>query len=253
EPVADAIQVPQEAVIDTGTKQIVFVSQGEGHFAPQTVRAGIRGDDDNLQIVDGLAVGETVVTSGQFLMDVESRTQEAIAKLRGGGLPAGQPPVPATMPMASEPAAPMGMATQPAGVPASQPATPTQLSLVYCPMVKADWVQPPGAISNPYLGADMRDCGQVKSQMAAPPKDSPLARVLGDYLAVQHSLTTDHFDAKLAGQLKDDSARLKGDPYAALRQASDQLAAARDLEAGRSKFKAVSNALIPLLKPAAGK
>ncbi|HSU69612.1 MAG TPA: efflux RND transporter periplasmic adaptor subunit [Tepidisphaeraceae bacterium] len=83
EPVPDAVQVPQEAVIDTGTKQIAFVAEGSGHFSPRTVRAGIRGDNDRLQIVEGLAVGETVVTSGQFLMDVESRTNEAIAKLRG--------------------------------------------------------------------------------------------------------------------------------------------------------------------------
>jgi membrane fusion protein, copper/silver efflux system len=81
EPVADAIHVPQEAVIDTGTKQIAFVAEEGGHFGPRTVRVGIRGDDDRLQIVDGLAVGEKVVTSGQFLMDVESRTNEAIAKL----------------------------------------------------------------------------------------------------------------------------------------------------------------------------
>jgi Cu(I)/Ag(I) efflux system membrane fusion protein/cobalt-zinc-cadmium efflux system membrane fusion protein len=42
-----------------------------------------------VQIVEGLAPGETVVTSGQFLMDVESRTTEAIEKLRnaGGGNP----------------------------------------------------------------------------------------------------------------------------------------------------------------------
>ncbi len=83
EPLPDAIQAPQEAVIDTGTKQIVFVAQGDGHFAPRTVRTGVRGDGDRIQIVEGLAVGEKLVTSGEFLMDVESRTQEAIAKLRG--------------------------------------------------------------------------------------------------------------------------------------------------------------------------
>ena len=102
QPVEDAIQVPQEAVLDTGTRQIVFVAGGGGHFSPRTVRVGIRGDDDRLQIVEGLAVGETVVTSGQFLMDVESRTNEAIAKL-GGGPNATVPPPPA--PEASQPAA----------------------------------------------------------------------------------------------------------------------------------------------------
>jgi Cu(I)/Ag(I) efflux system membrane fusion protein/cobalt-zinc-cadmium efflux system membrane fusion protein len=81
-PLDDAIQVPREAVIDTGTRQIAFVSEGEGHYAPRMVRMGIAGDNDRVQIVEGLAPGETVVTSGQFLMDVESRTTEAIEKLR---------------------------------------------------------------------------------------------------------------------------------------------------------------------------
>jgi Cu(I)/Ag(I) efflux system membrane fusion protein/cobalt-zinc-cadmium efflux system membrane fusion protein len=92
QPVEDAIQVPQEAVIDTGTKQIAFVTDGRGHFSPKAVRVGIRADDGRLQIIGGLAVGETVVTSGQFLMDVESRTNEAIAKLRGGMNATGSPP-----------------------------------------------------------------------------------------------------------------------------------------------------------------
>lgn len=257
EPVTDATQVPREAVIDTGTRQIVFVAQGNGHFSPRTVRAGIRGDGDRIQILEGVDVGETVVTSGQFLMDVESRTQEAIAKLRGSGASAPQPAPPATMANDDHRATAMAMATQPAAqpttTPASQPTMPSELSLVYCPMAKADWVQPPGAVSNPYLGPEMRDCGQVKSQLPAPPKNSPLAQVLSDYLAVQHSLTTDHYDAKLAGQLKADSAKLKGDACAALRQASDQLATAHDLKRAQSQFKAVSTALIPLLKSDAGK
>jgi RND family efflux transporter MFP subunit len=94
QPVEDAIQVPQEAVIDTGTKQIAFVTDGRGHFSPKTVQVGMRADDDRLQIVEGLTVGETVVTSGQFLMDVESRTNEAIAKLRGGMNATGSQPAP---------------------------------------------------------------------------------------------------------------------------------------------------------------
>jgi RND family efflux transporter MFP subunit len=81
QPIADAIQVPREAVIDTGDRQIAFVIESEGHFTPRNVRMGLMGDDDRVQIVDGLAPGETVVTSGQFLMDVESRTIEATQKL----------------------------------------------------------------------------------------------------------------------------------------------------------------------------
>jgi Cu(I)/Ag(I) efflux system membrane fusion protein/cobalt-zinc-cadmium efflux system membrane fusion protein len=80
-PLPDAIQVPREAVIDTGSRQIAFVSEGEGHFSPRKVKTGLVGDDDKVQIVEGLTPGETVVTSGQFLMDVESRTIEATQKL----------------------------------------------------------------------------------------------------------------------------------------------------------------------------
>ena len=86
-PLPDAIQVPREAVIDTGLQQIVFVAEGEGRFSPRKVKVGLAGDDDQVQIVQGLAPGETVVTSGQFLMDVESHTIEATHKLLMSGAP----------------------------------------------------------------------------------------------------------------------------------------------------------------------
>lgn len=88
QPLDDVLQIPREAVIDTGTRQIVFVVAGQGHFDPRHVRMGIVGDDDRVQIVEGLAPGEIVATSGQFLMDVESRTTEAIDKLRRTSNPA---------------------------------------------------------------------------------------------------------------------------------------------------------------------
>jgi len=81
-PVPDAVWAPREAVIDTGTRQIAFVALPDGHFEPRKVRMGMMGDDDRVQILEGLAPGEMVVTSGQFLLDVESRTTEAIDKLR---------------------------------------------------------------------------------------------------------------------------------------------------------------------------
>ncbi len=81
-PVADAVLVPRESVIDTGTRQIVFITKAHGHFDPRAVHMGLVGDNDQVQIFDGISAGEEVVTSGQFLMDVESRTTEAIDKLR---------------------------------------------------------------------------------------------------------------------------------------------------------------------------
>jgi RND family efflux transporter MFP subunit len=93
QPIRDAVISPREAIIDTGTQQIAFVIDpaSAGHFQPRKVRMGIVGDDDKVQIVDGLAPGDQVVTSGQFLMDVESRTTEAIEKLRGSGVPTTMP------------------------------------------------------------------------------------------------------------------------------------------------------------------
>jgi RND family efflux transporter MFP subunit len=91
QPAAAAILAPREAVIDTGVRQIVFVATGDGHFQPRIVHTGIMGDDDMVQILDGIAPGETVVTSGQFLMDVESRTIEATRKFSGATNPATMP------------------------------------------------------------------------------------------------------------------------------------------------------------------
>jgi RND family efflux transporter MFP subunit len=53
QPVPDAVLVPREAVIDTGTQQIAFVMDpaSAGHFSPRKVRVGVCGDDDQVQIV----------------------------------------------------------------------------------------------------------------------------------------------------------------------------------------------------------
>jgi RND family efflux transporter MFP subunit len=81
DPIYDALQVPREAVIDTGSRQFVFVVASTGHFDPRNVHMGLTGDDGKVQILDGLKEGETVVTSGQFLLDVSSRTTEALEKI----------------------------------------------------------------------------------------------------------------------------------------------------------------------------
>jgi RND family efflux transporter MFP subunit len=79
--------VPREAIIDTGRRQIAFVAGEAGHFTPRdlTLGAEARG---MVQILGGLAAGEQVVTSGQFLLDAESRLREAIQKHLAAGLQA---------------------------------------------------------------------------------------------------------------------------------------------------------------------
>jgi len=75
------IQIPEEAVLRTGKRNIVFVVRPGNKFSPREVTLGILLDNNKIQILKGLAPGETVVTSGQFLLDSESKLQEAVAKL----------------------------------------------------------------------------------------------------------------------------------------------------------------------------
>lgn len=75
-----AVLVPREAIIDTGESQVAFVARGGGTFQPRRIRMGLPADDGLVQVVEGLAPGEDVVTSGQFLIDSESRLREAIRK-----------------------------------------------------------------------------------------------------------------------------------------------------------------------------
>lgn len=81
-----AVLVPREAVIDSGTRQIVFLAEGGGHFEPRNVSVGQTGhgegsaNDDMVEVISGLSGDETVVTSGQFLLDSDSRMKEAIEK-----------------------------------------------------------------------------------------------------------------------------------------------------------------------------
>jgi RND family efflux transporter MFP subunit len=75
------IVVPQEAVLDSGAEQVVFVARGNGYFEPRKVQVGAQ-MEDRVIIVSGLRVGETVVTSGNFLIDSESRLKSAMGGMK---------------------------------------------------------------------------------------------------------------------------------------------------------------------------
>jgi Cu(I)/Ag(I) efflux system membrane fusion protein/cobalt-zinc-cadmium efflux system membrane fusion protein len=81
----DAILIPESAVLRSGERDIVFVDRGEGRFQPREIELGIRGEGDVIQILAGLTPGESVVTQAQFMLDSESRVQEAIAKFMERG------------------------------------------------------------------------------------------------------------------------------------------------------------------------
>jgi Cu(I)/Ag(I) efflux system membrane fusion protein len=77
------LTVPISALIDSGERQVVLVSQGEGRFAPKPVKVGRRGAD-RVEIIDGVAAGDKVVTSANFLIDAESNLRSALAAFTAG-------------------------------------------------------------------------------------------------------------------------------------------------------------------------
>ncbi len=81
---------PRSAVIDTGDRQVAFVSRGEGKFEPRNVQTGVETGEGMIEIISGLKPGEMVVTSGQFLIDSESKMRESLAKMIKGNLAAEQ-------------------------------------------------------------------------------------------------------------------------------------------------------------------
>ena len=83
------LTIPSESVIRSGTRNIVFVAKGNGRFSPREATLGIPVDGGRVHVITGLARGETVVTSGQFLLDSESRLKEAVRKMMD---PAPPPP-----------------------------------------------------------------------------------------------------------------------------------------------------------------
>jgi Cu(I)/Ag(I) efflux system membrane fusion protein len=71
------LAVPASAIIDSGSRQVVLVAKGEGRFEPRPVKLGRRGDG-YAEVLDGLSVGEEVVTSATFLIDAESNLRAAL-------------------------------------------------------------------------------------------------------------------------------------------------------------------------------
>lgn len=75
--------VPQEAVMDSGSEQLVYVSLNDGYFEPRKVQLGQKADNKYV-VLAGLNEGERVVTSGNFLVDSESKLKSASG---GMGMP----------------------------------------------------------------------------------------------------------------------------------------------------------------------
>ena len=83
---AEALMVPSEAVIRTGSRTVVFVQQADGRFAAAPVEAGMEADGMT-EIRAGLALGQKVVVSGQFLVDSEASLKATTTRMGEGPVP----------------------------------------------------------------------------------------------------------------------------------------------------------------------
>jgi Cu(I)/Ag(I) efflux system membrane fusion protein len=91
-PATTGLTVPAEAVVDTGETHYLFVAKEGGRFEPRLLKIGAR-VKERVEILSGVAEGETVVTTGNFLIDSESRLHAAIAGQTSG---IGTPSAPAS-------------------------------------------------------------------------------------------------------------------------------------------------------------
>jgi Cu(I)/Ag(I) efflux system membrane fusion protein len=79
----EALRVPADAVIHSGTFDVVFLAVGQGRFQPREVKLGER-DAEKVEVVAGLEEGDGVVVRANFLVDSESRLRASLAALSGG-------------------------------------------------------------------------------------------------------------------------------------------------------------------------
>ncbi|PYQ58550.1 MAG: efflux RND transporter periplasmic adaptor subunit, partial [Acidobacteria bacterium] len=81
EPAASVIAVPESAVMNTGTRSVVFIARGNGAFEPRQVATGGRANGF-YEIRSGVQPGERVVVDANFLVDSESRLKSALSQMR---------------------------------------------------------------------------------------------------------------------------------------------------------------------------
>jgi Cu(I)/Ag(I) efflux system membrane fusion protein len=68
----DKLVIPDSAVLETGTRQIVYVEKGEGYFEPREIVVGARGEG-LVEVSRGLRAGEKVASAANFLIDSEAQ------------------------------------------------------------------------------------------------------------------------------------------------------------------------------------
>jgi len=116
--VRDSLVVPHSAVLDTGTRKLVYVAKADGVFEAREIQTGTP-SEERYPVLAGLKTGEEVVTNGDFLIDSQTRLTGGMTGLFGGSkeytnekVPSAGIPVSATQ-NATQPSGRITFAVQP--------------------------------------------------------------------------------------------------------------------------------------------
>ncbi len=82
QPARQVVVVPDSAVLQTGTRSVVFIVKSDGTFEPREIAVGTK-SEQFYEVRSGLAAGERVATQANFLIDSESRLKAALAQMSG--------------------------------------------------------------------------------------------------------------------------------------------------------------------------
>lgn len=77
---AEAVAVPEQAIIHSGTRDIAVMALGDGYFEPREVKLGVAAEG-YVEVREGIRAGEQIVTASQFLIDAESNLRSAVAAM----------------------------------------------------------------------------------------------------------------------------------------------------------------------------
>ncbi len=155
----EALLIPSESVIRTGQRNIVMVDAGQAGFVATDIKTG-RESDGMVEVLDGLAPGQKVVTSGQFLIDSE-------ASLRGSAQRMSAPPA------ASAPSAPAAPSAEHEGTGRIEAVNGSEsLTISHGPIPSAQW-------------------GAMSMDFAAPPTGLPKGLKPGDRIRFRFHLDRD--------------------------------------------------------------
>ena len=79
----DTLVVPRSAVLDTGTRKLVYIAKSDGVFEAREIQTGVP-SEERYPVLAGLKSGEEVVTNGNFLIDSQTRLTGGMTGLFGG-------------------------------------------------------------------------------------------------------------------------------------------------------------------------